>query len=159
MRTSKHLEKYEKLLKPGAETQFTNLEKNRYNAIISSINHFSQDYLYYLLWLLGYPILSKHTPDKMIRFNSCKFWLIECDTNCSNNHVGYLSDFLAIIDFTCIGGVTNPIQIALWENLINYDDGIFYYLLDGRSNSFWELIIKKRLNIIKQELEAEVELV
>ncbi|MCX8588155.1 toxin VasX, partial [Gilliamella sp. B3801] len=147
MRTSKHLEKYEKLLKPGAETQFTNLEKNRYNAIISSINHFSQDYLYYLLWLLGFPFLSKHTPDKMSQFNDCKFWLIECDTNCSNNHVGYLSDFLAIIDFTCIGGVTNPIQIALWENLINYDDGIFYHLLDGRSNSFWELIIKKRLNI------------
>lgn len=50
--------------------------------------------------------------------------------------------------------MTNPIQIALWENLINYGDSIFYHLLDGRSNSFWALIIKKRLNIMKQELEA-----
>ena len=59
-----------------------------------------------------------------------------------------------MIDFTSIGGVKSQIQIALWENLINYGDSIFYHLLDGRSNSFWALIIKKRLNIMKQELEA-----
>ena len=67
----------------------------------------------YLFWLSGYQYWSKYTHDKMSQFNDCKFWLIECDTNCSNNHVGYLSDFLAIIDFTCIGGVTNPIQISI----------------------------------------------
>ncbi|WP_294826990.1 toxin VasX [uncultured Gilliamella sp.] len=153
-RTRKHMEKYEKRLNPGAETQFTDLEKNRYNAIIRSINHFSQDYLYYLLWLFGYQHWSQHTPDEMSQFNDCKFWLIECDTNCSNNHVGYVLDFLAMIDFTSIGGVKSQIQIALWDNLINYGDSIFYHLLDGRSNSFWALIIKKCLNIMKQELEA-----
>ena len=59
-----------------------------------------------------------------------------------------------MIDFTSIGGVKSQIQIALWDNLINYDDSIFYHLLDGRSNSFWALIIKKCPNIMKQELEA-----
>ena len=48
-----------------------------------------------------------------------------------------------MIDFTSIGGVKSQIQIALWDNLINYDDSIFYHLFDGRSNSFWALIIKK----------------
>ena len=67
----------------------------------------------YLFWLSGYQHWSQHTPDEMIQFNDCKFCLIECDTNCSINYIGYLSDFLAMINFTCIGGVTNQIQISI----------------------------------------------
>ena len=148
----KQLEKYNSLISTLDEQIFIAIEQADYNKFVESIVKLSQDYFYYLTWLFGFNGCSQYAPSAINQYNDCEFWLIECDTNCSNNHVGYLTDFLKLIDFTCLGNVKMEEQSAVWDTLLNNADSLFYHLIDGQQGSFWELVFNKRLNIMQDEL-------
>lgn len=148
----KQLEKYNSLINTSEEQNFIAKEQADYNKFVKSIAKLSQDYFYYLTWLFGFNGCSQYAPSAINQYNDCEFWLIECDTNCSNNHVGYLSDFIKLIDFTCLGNVKMEEQSAVWDTLLNNADSLFYHLIDGQQGSFWELVFNKRLNIMQDEL-------
>jgi hypothetical protein len=148
----KELAKYNSLLDTGEEGAFLAEEKKDYDKFVKLMAEHSQDYFYYLTWLFGFQGCSKYAPKAITEYNDCEFWLIECDTNASNNHVGYLTDFLKLIDFTCLGGVKTEEQSAIWDILLNNVDSLFYHLIDGQKDSFWELVLKKRLEIMSDEL-------
>ena len=121
---------------------------------MESISNFSQDYFYYLTWLFGFEGCSEYAPKSINKFNDCEFWLIECDTNASNNHVGYLTDFLALIDFAYLGGIKTEEQTAVWDTLLNNKNSLLYHIIDGKKGSFWELVLHKRLKIMEDELST-----
>ncbi|MFQ0996129.1 toxin VasX [Gilliamella sp. CG25] len=148
----KQLEKYNSLINTSEEQNFIAKEQADYNKLVESIVKLSQDYFYYLTWLFGFNGCSQYAPSVINQYNDCEFWLIECDTNCSNNHVGYLTDFIKLIDFTCLGNVKMEEQSAVWDTLLNNADSLFYHLIDGQQGSFWELVFNKRLNIMQDEL-------
>ena len=150
----KQLEKYNSLISTLDEQIFIAIEQADYNKFVESIVKLSQDYFYYLTWLFGFNGCSQYAPSVINQYNDCEFWLIECDTNCSNNHVGYLTDFIKLIDFTCLGNVKMEEQSAVWDTLLNNADSLFYHLIDGQQGSFWELVFNKRLNIMQDELAS-----
>ncbi|RKS86101.1 hypothetical protein DES39_1527 [Orbus hercynius] len=149
---AKERAKYDSLLASHRESEFISQEQQQYAALTDSINLHSQDFFHYLTWLFGYRECSKYAPKKITVYNDCYFWLIECDTNASNNHVGYLSDFLKLIDFTCLGDIRSPEQTAVWEMLLNNHDSIYYRLLDGQQESLWQLVLNLRLENLTSEL-------
>ncbi|WP_141677546.1 toxin VasX [Gilliamella sp. wkB7] len=149
---AKELAKYNELLDQKEELDFIHQEKNDYDKFLKTIATHSQDYFYYLSWLFGFKDYSKYAPTAITKFNDCEFWLLECDTNCSNNHVGYLTDFLKLIDFTCLGGIKTEVQSAVWDALLTNLNSLFFHLIDGQKSSFWELLLNKRLGILQQEL-------
>ncbi|WP_141677547.1 toxin VasX [Gilliamella sp. wkB7] len=151
---AKERAKYDNLLDLEKERQFLEEDKADYNAILESISNFSQDYFYYLTWLFGYEGCSEYAPKSINKFNDCEFWLIECDTNASNNHVGYLTDFLALIDFAYLGGIKTEEQTAVWDSLLNNKNSLLYHIIDGKKGSFWELVLHKRLKIMEDELST-----
>lgn len=148
----KELGKYEKLLDRAREQEFAEQDKKEYEDVIGSIKKHSDDYFNYIIWLFGFSNCSEYAPTKIKSYNECYFWLLECDTNASNNHVGYLADFIKLIDYTCIGDVNLTEQYAIWDILLNNKDSIFYHLLDGSKDSLWELILELRLNKMKENL-------
>ena len=150
----KQLEKYNSLINTSEEQSFIAKEQADYNKLVESIVKLSQDYFYYLTWLFGFNECSQYAPSVINQYNDCEFWLIECDTNCSNNHVGYLTDFIKLIDFTCLGNVKMEEQSAVWDTLLNNADSLFYHLIDGQQGSFWELVFNKRLDIMQDELAS-----
>ena len=150
----KQLEKYNSLISTLDEQIFIAIEQADYNKFVESITKLSQDYFYYLTWLFGFNGCSQYAPSAIEQYNDCEFWLIECDTNCSNNHVGYLTDFIKLIDFTCLGNVKMEEQSAVWDTLLNNADSLFYHLIDGQQGSFWELVFNKRLDIMQDELAS-----
>ena len=150
----KQLEKYNSLINTSEEQNFIAKEQADYNKLVGSIVKLSQDYFYYLTWLFGFNGCSQYAPSAINQYNDCEFWLIECDTNCSNNHVGYLTDFIKLIDFTCLGNVKMEEQSAVWDTLLNNADSLFYHLIDGQQGSFWELVFNKRLDIMQDELAS-----
>ncbi|MCX8588230.1 MULTISPECIES: toxin VasX [unclassified Gilliamella] len=150
----KQLEKYNSLISTLDEQIFIAIEQADYNKFVESITKLSQDYFYYLTWLFGFNGCSQYAPSAIEQYNDCEFWLIECDTNCSNNHVGYLTDFLKLIDFTCLGNVKMEEQSAVWDTLLNNENSLFYHLIDGQQGSFWELVFNKRLDIMQDELAS-----
>ena len=151
---AKERAKYDNLLDLEKERQFLEEDKADYNAILESISNFSQDYFYYLTWLFGFEGCSEYAPKSINKFNDCEFWLIECDTNASNNHVGYLTDFLALIDFAYLGGIKTEEQTAVWDTLLNNKNSLLYHIIDGKKGSFWELVLHKRLKIMEDELST-----
>ena len=151
---AKERAKYDNLLDLEKERKFLEEDQEDYNAILDSISNFSQDYFYYLTWLFGFESCSEYAPKSINKFNDCEFWLIECDTNASNNHVGYLTDFLALIDFTYLGGIKTEEQTAVWDSLLNNKNSLLYHIIDGKKGSFWELVLHKRLKIMEDELSA-----
>ena len=151
---AKERAKYDNLLDLEKERKFLEEDKEDYNAILESISNFSQDYFYYLTWLFGFEGCSEYAPKSINKFNDCEFWLIECDTNASNNHVGYLTDFLALIDFAYLGGIKTEEQTAVWDSLLNNKNSLLYHIIDGKKGSFWELVLHKRLKIMEDELST-----
>ncbi|WP_367379738.1 toxin VasX [Gilliamella apicola] len=151
---AKERAKYDNLLDLEKERKFLEEDKEDYNAILDSISNFSQDYFYYLTWLFGFESCSEYAPKSINKFNDCEFWLIECDTNASNNHVGYLTDFLALIDFAYLGGIKTEEQTAVWDSLLNNKNSLLYHIIDGKKGSFWELVLHKRLKIMEDELST-----
>lgn len=152
IKIAKERQKYDSLLADWREQEFIEQDKKEYEAITASITKYSQDFFNYLTWLFGYDKCSKYAPEKITTYNDCYFWLIECDTNASNNHVGYLGDFLKLIDFTCLGDIKSPEQTATWDMLLSNPDSLYFHLLDGRKDSLWELVLNLRLENLTQEL-------
>ncbi|WP_232356474.1 hypothetical protein, partial [Gilliamella sp. W8136] len=72
------------MLNQKEELDFIHQEKNDYDKFLKTIATHSQDYFYYLSWLFGFKDYSKYAPTAITKFNDCEFWLLECDTNCSN---------------------------------------------------------------------------
>ncbi|MBC9131520.1 hypothetical protein FcAc13_09400 [Frischella sp. Ac13] len=162
---AKEIEKYKINLADYRITQFMSEEEKAYNKLIDAIKSHSIDYYIYTTWLFGYSekgTTSVHTPQAVKTYNQVPFWKIECDSNSSNNHIGYLTDFNNIIGTLSLGNIKLDYQYGLWDILLRDEDTIYFHLINGNPKdntpTFWSALlnIRQQLDEKYSELKYQV---
>lgn len=141
--------KLEKHIKSTDIETFTKKNNKYLDNIFKSLEDYSADYFTYLEWLFN----SDERDDYPYQ-NKNHFWLIECDQNCSNNHLGYLQDFIKMTDFNMVNGSPMLGQFKVWDSILSHKKSIYYRLFNSESeNGFWNLILNER---ITQKLNSKM---
>ncbi|GKX60731.1 toxin VasX [Leminorella grimontii] len=132
--------KLKKRLDKDLMDAFAKKDKEMFDELVKQLTSCTKDYCRYIKWLLD------TSPEGE---NKVHFWRNECETGCSNNHIGYLADFIRIVDMTMLSNVQQKELYELWEMIVIQEDGLFSYLLNGKKedekkNSFWTMMLKTR---------------
>ncbi|MWP47970.1 toxin VasX, partial [Gilliamella sp. Pas-s27] len=99
------------------------LDKTLYQNLLTYVEQVSEDYFTYLLWLFG-------------EQNTVPFWLTECDPDTSDQHILVLSSLLIILDNDSVGNFYLDKQDKLWSMLINNENSIYHYLIEGYEGAY-----------------------
>ncbi|MBK5142199.1 hypothetical protein I2494_00440 [Budviciaceae bacterium BWR-B9] len=149
---NKEWSRLEKRLSTSRISDFRKQDKAMYDKLIKDIHDFSVDYFTYTTWLLGSSdgsSKSTFAPDPG-SYNDVPFWNIECETNCSNNHIGYVMDLIQIMDFTSLGNIKLDYQFGVWDVLLRDKSTLYYHLFKGsaeakeQKSSFWNMLLELR---------------
>ncbi|WP_392560289.1 toxin VasX [Orbus mooreae] len=142
----KELDKLKDHIDEGKVKEFIQQDNLHFTGIANTIQHYSTDYFNYLGWLFGANKQGSPYLSNLTTFNQIPFWQIESDQNGSNNHLGYLQDFIGMIDFNVVGGVPLTEQYGVWDVLLSDQSSLFYQLFNTDSeHSLWSLLVKARL--------------
>lgn len=142
----KELDKLKAHIKEDTVKEFIKQDNLHFVRIANTIQQYSTDYFNYLGWLFGANKQGSAYLPHLNTFNQIPFWQIESDQNGSNNHLGYLQDFIRMIDFNVVGGIPLTEQYGVWDVLLSDHSSLFYQLFNTDSeNSLWHLLIKARL--------------
>ncbi|TEA27059.1 toxin VasX, partial [Candidatus Schmidhempelia bombi] len=153
---NKKWQPYESQLQHRRIKNFQAQEAEEYEKLCCAIEEHSMDYFHYLTWLFGHKAQRSHyTPPEITDYNRIAFWRIECDTNGSNNHVGYLTDFIKIVDFSCLGNIRLPYQYGIWDILLSDEQSAYFHIIGNHADSFWQQLLKLRLAQLDTEQEEE----
>ena len=143
---NRELDKLNKHIDESVLKEFIKHDNQYFTNIANTIHQYSTDYFNYLGWLFGANQQPSPYFPNLNTVNQIPFWQIESDQNGSNNHLGYLQDFICMIDFNVVGGVPLTEQYGVWDVLLGDPSSLFYQLFNNHSEkSLWHLLVKARL--------------